>query len=55
MPVKALTSAVFPWSMCPAVPMIIDFIQISVIDKKSKTLPLMNADDADRKGALYRG
>src|SRR5579864_9406577 len=26
MPVRALTSAVLPWSMCPAVPMMIDFI-----------------------------
>src|SRR5947199_6988935 len=26
MPVRARTSAVLPWSMCPAVPMMMDFI-----------------------------
>src|SRR5204863_7715692 len=31
MPVRALISAVFPWSMCPAVPTMMDFIEDSIV------------------------
>ena len=34
-PVSAFTKAVLPWSMCPAVPTMMDFIWVAILSDKT--------------------
>ena len=44
-PVRAFTSAVLPWSMCPAVPTMMDFIWAAILPEK----PVATRESLDRK------
>src|ERR1700730_18643637 len=53
MPVRAFTSAVFPWSMCPAVPTMTDFIEDSIVVSRRSSVVSSTIERSQRPAAVW--